>query len=118
LPKISPRNLRMTGRSLRPEWKEVEVINEDRTLNNKDNNMLSRGENIMSSEEIMLTQILFLALEVEEEAEAKSSHATHVGRMGIKHLTVQIRRQIKEKLASSRHKGELLKQKTQKVEGR
>jgi hypothetical protein len=103
----------MTGRSLKPEQKEVEVLNEDNTLNNKDNNMLSRGDSIMSSEEIMLTQILFLAPEVEEEAEAESSHATHVGRMGIKQLTVQ----IKEKLTSSRHKSKLLKQKTQKVEG-
>ena len=95
----------------------MEVLNEDSTLNSKDNNMLSRGDSIRSSEEIMLTQILFLTPEVEEEAETKSSHTTHLGRMGIKQLTVQIGRQIKENLTSLRHKSELLKQKTQKVEG-
>jgi hypothetical protein len=63
----------MTGRSLRPERKEVEVLSKDSTLNNKDNNMLSKGDSIMSSEEIMLMQILFLAPEVAEEAEAKSA---------------------------------------------
>jgi hypothetical protein len=35
LPKISSRNLRMTGRSLRPERKEVEVLSEASTLNSE-----------------------------------------------------------------------------------
>ena len=50
--------------------KEVEPHNED-------NNMLNRGDNIMNNEEIMLTPILFLVLEVEEE-ERWSHHVLHM----------------------------------------
>jgi hypothetical protein len=36
----------------------------------------------------MLTKILFLIPEVEEEAEVELSHVSHVGRMGTGHLSV------------------------------
>jgi hypothetical protein len=55
----------------------------------------------------------FLVPEVEEEAEVESSHASHVERMGTSHLTVHIRRRMEEKLTSLRHRGEMLKQKTE-----
>ena len=48
----------------------------------------------------------------------ESSHATHVGKMDTRQLTVQIGRRMEEKLTSPRHIGEMLKQKTQKTEGR
>jgi hypothetical protein len=64
-----------------------------------------------------LTQTHFLVPEVEEEAEVESSHVTHAGKMDIRQLIVQIGRQIKDKLTLMRHKGELLKQRTQKMEG-
>jgi hypothetical protein len=54
--------------------------------------MLNRGDNIMSREEIMLMQTLFLVPEVEEEAEVESSHVSHVERMDTRQLTVQIKK--------------------------
>jgi hypothetical protein len=78
--------------------------------------MLSRGDNIMSSEEIMLMQTLFLVLEVGEEAEVESSHVSRVERMDIKQLTIQIGKRTEENLTSLRHRGEMLKQKAQKAE--
>jgi hypothetical protein len=99
----------MTGRSLRQEWKEVEVISEASTLNIKGNRQ-NRVED-------MLITVLFLVPEVEEEAEEESSHATYVERMGTKQLTIQTEKKMEEKLTSPRHKGELLKKKTQKTEG-
>jgi hypothetical protein len=48
----------------------------------------------------------------------ESSHATHVERMDISQLTVQIGRRMEEKLTSPRHRGEMLRQKMQKTEGR
>jgi hypothetical protein len=50
---INTRSPRRNGRNLRVKLREVEP-------HSKDNNMLSREDNIMSSEEIMLTQTLFL----------------------------------------------------------
>jgi hypothetical protein len=59
----------------------------------------------------------FLVPEVEEEAEVESSHASRVERMDTRQLNVQIGRRMEENLTSSRHRGEMLKQKTQKTEG-
>jgi hypothetical protein len=70
----------MTGRSLRPEWKEVEVLSEVWMLNNK-------GSRQNRAEDTLII-ILFLVPEVEEEEEEESSRATHVGKMDIKKLTV------------------------------
>jgi hypothetical protein len=83
----------------------------------KDNNMLSKEDIIMSREEIMLMQTLFLVLEVEEGAEEESSHAIHVEKMDIKPLTVQTGKRTEEKLTSLKHRGVMLKTKTQKQEG-
>jgi hypothetical protein len=58
---ISPRRI---GRNLRVKLKEVEPHSEDI-------NMLSKGDSIMSKEEIMLMQTLFLVPEVREEAEVE-----------------------------------------------
>ena len=109
LPKIGSRNPRTTRKSLRLEWKEVEVHSEARMLN-------SEGSRQNRAEDT-LTITHFLVPEVEEEAEVESSHASHVEIMDTRQLTVQIERKIEEKLTSSRHRGELLKQKTQKTEG-
>jgi hypothetical protein len=111
LPRINTRSPRRNGRDLRVRLKEVEPHSED-------NNMLSRGDRIMSREEIMLTQILFLVLEVEEEAEVESSHATRVERMDTRQLTIQIGRRIVEKLTSPRRRGVMWRMKTHKVGGR
>jgi hypothetical protein len=107
--KIDSRNLRTTGRSLRREQKEVEVHSEVSTLN-------SEGSRQNKAEDT-LTRTHFLVPEVEEEAEEESSHVTHVGKMDTRQLTVQIGRQIKEKLTSPKHRGEMLRKKTQKTEG-
>jgi hypothetical protein len=109
LPRINSRSPRRTGRDLRVKLKEVEPHSEGHMLNREGSKMIS--------EEIMLMQTLFLVLEVEVEEEEESSHATHVGRMGTKQLIVQIERRMEEKLTSPRHRGEMLKQKTQKTEG-
>jgi len=101
LPKTGFRNPKITGRSLRPEWKEVEVLSKASTLSSE----CSRKNKV----EDTLMLILFLVPEVEEEAEEESSHVTHVGRMDIRQLIVQIGRKMEEKLTSSRHRGELLK---------
>jgi hypothetical protein len=100
----------MTGRSLRQEHKEVEVHSEASTLNNEGSRQ-NRAED---------TPIIthFLVPEVEEEAEVESSHDSRVERMDIMQLTVQIGRRMEEKLTSPRHRGEMLKRKTQKMEGR
>ena len=74
----------MTGRSLRPEWKEVEVLSEASMLSNE----CSRQNRV----EDTLMLILFLVPEAEEEAEEESSHVTHVGKMDIRQLTVHIGR--------------------------
>jgi hypothetical protein len=66
----------------------------------------------------MLIIIYFLVPEVEEEVEVESSHASRVERMDTRQLTVQIGRRMEEKFTSPRHKREMLKQKTQKTEGR
>ena len=47
----------------------------------------------------------------------ESSHASCVERMDTRKLTVQIGRRMEEKLTSPRHRGELLRQKMQKMEG-
>jgi hypothetical protein len=80
--------------------------------------MLSRGDSIMNSEEIMLMQTLFLVPEVGEEAEVESSHVSHVERMDIKQLTVQTGKRMEEKLTSLKRRGVMLRMKTRKVEGR
>ena len=84
---------------------------------NEDNNTLSRGDSIMKKEGIMLMQTLFLVPEVGEEAEVESSHVSHVERMDIKQLTVQTGKRMEEKLTSLKHRGMMLRMKTQKVEG-
>jgi hypothetical protein len=45
------------------------------------------------------------------------SHASRVGRMDTRQLTIQIGRKMEEKLTLLKHKGGMLKQKTQKTEG-
>jgi hypothetical protein len=104
---ISPRR---NGRNLRVRLREVVPHRKDHTLN--------KEGSIMSRREIMLTKILFLVLEVEEEAEVELSHVSHVGRMGTGHLSVQRKRRISEKLTSQKRRGGMLREKTQKVKGR
>jgi hypothetical protein len=81
--------------------KEVEPHKEGHTLNRKGN--------IMSREDIMLTQTLFLVLEVEEEEEVESSHVSHVEKMGIGHSSVQRKRRTLEKLTSPKHRSRMLR---------
>jgi hypothetical protein len=64
LPRIKTRSLRKNGRSLKLELREVEVHSDGR-------NMMNREANIPSREEIMLTTTLFLVLEAEEEEEVE-----------------------------------------------
>ena len=111
MPRRNIRSPRRNGRNLRVKLKEVEPHSED-------NNMLSRGDSIMNSEEIMLMQTLFLVPEVGEEAEVESSHVSHVERMDIKQLTVQTGKRMEEKLTSLKRRGVMLRMKTRKVEGR
>jgi hypothetical protein len=111
LPKINIRSPRRNGRNLRVKLRKVEPHSED-------NNMLSREDNIMSSEEIMLTQKLFLIPEVGEEVEVESSHVSHVERMDTRQLIVHIGKMMEEKLTSLKRKDMMLRMKTQKVEGR
>jgi hypothetical protein len=63
LPKIDIRSPRKTRRNLRIIQRKVEVHSEG--------SMLNREDNILSSEDIMLTKTLFLILEVEEEEEVE-----------------------------------------------
>jgi hypothetical protein len=86
----------------------VEVHSKASTLNNEGS--------IQNRVEDTLIITHFLIPEVEEEVEVESSHASRVERMGTSHLTVQIRRRMEEKLTSPRHRGKMLKQKTQKTE--
>jgi hypothetical protein len=109
LPKIGSRNPRTTRKSLRLEHKEVEVHNEASTLNNEGS--------IQNRVEDTLIITHFFIPEVEEEAEVESLHASRVERMDTRQLTIQIGRRMEDKLTSSRHRGEMLKQKTQKTEG-
>ena len=102
--KIGSRNPRTTGRSLRLEQKEVEVHSEASTLNNE-------GSRQNKAEDMLITTH-FLVPEVEKEAEVESSHASRVERMDIKQLTIQIGKRTEEKLTSSKHGGEMLRQKT------
>jgi hypothetical protein len=88
----------------------VEFHSEAITLNSEGNRQ-NRAEDTL-----IITH--FLVPEVEEEVEVESSHASHVERMDTRQLTVQIGRRMEEKLTSLRHRGEMLKQKTQKMEGR
>jgi hypothetical protein len=82
----------------------VEVHSEANTLNNKGSRQ-NRAEDT-------LTITHFLLPEVEEEVEVESSHATHVGKMDTRQLTVQIGRRMDKNLTSPRHRGKMLKQKT------
>jgi hypothetical protein len=100
----------MTGKSLRLEQKEVEVHSKESTLN-------SEGSRKNRAEDTLIITP-FLVPEVGEEAEVESSHATHVEKMDTKQLIVQIGKRMEEKLTSPRHRGEMLRQKTQKTEGR
>jgi hypothetical protein len=61
LPRISSRSSRRNGRNLRVKLREVEP--------HRGIHMLSREDNKMINEEIMLMQTLFLILEVEVEEE-------------------------------------------------
>ena len=87
----------------------MEVHSEASTLNNK-----GRRQN---KTEDTLTRTHFLVPEVEEEVEVESSHASCVERMDTRKLIVQIGRRMEENLTSSRQRGEMLRQKTQKTEG-
>jgi hypothetical protein len=91
----------MTGKSLRQEPTEVEVLSEASTLNSECSRQNRAGDTLML--------ILFLVPKVGEEVEEESSHATQVAKMDTKQLIVQIGRKMEEKLTSSRHRGELLK---------
>jgi hypothetical protein len=82
------------------EWKKPQGKIERGGTSQRGQHMLSREDNIMSSEDIMLMQTLFLVPEVEEEAEVDLSHASHVGRMGTSHSSVQKKRRTSEKLTS------------------
>jgi hypothetical protein len=108
LPRTNTRIPRRNGRDLRLELREVEPHSEG--------NMINREDNILSREEIMLITTLFLILEVEEEEEVESLHASHVVRMGTSLTSVQIKRRNLEKLTSPKHRGGMLRQKTLKVE--
>jgi len=79
--------------------------------------MLIQEDSKMISGEIMLMQTLFLILEVEVEEEVELSHVLHEGRMDTSHLSVQRRKKIVEKLTSQKHRGVMLRIKTQEVEG-
>ena len=81
MPKKELRSPRRNGRNLRVRLKEVEP-------HSKNNNMLSRGDSNLISEEIMLMQTLFLVPEVGKEAEEESSHVSHVERMDTNPLIV------------------------------
>ena len=61
MPRRNIRSPRRNGRNLRVKLKKVEPHSEGHILN-REGSIMSRGE-------IMLTQTLFLAPEVEEEAE-------------------------------------------------
>jgi hypothetical protein len=63
LPRINTRIPRRNGRNLRVRLREVEP--------HRDNHMLNREGNILSRVEDMLTTILFLIPEVEEEEEVE-----------------------------------------------
>jgi hypothetical protein len=63
LPKKELRNTRRSGINLREKLKEVEPHSES--------HMLNREGNIQSRAQDMLTQTIFLVLEVEEEAEVE-----------------------------------------------
>jgi hypothetical protein len=92
LPRRNSRSPRRNGRNLRVRSREVVPRKKDHTLN--------REGRIMSRREIMLMQILFLVLEVEEEAEVELSHVSHVGRMGTGHLSFQRKKRTSKKLTS------------------
>jgi hypothetical protein len=64
LPKINTRSPRTTGKILRIELRQVGPYCEG-------NHMLNREGSIMSREEIMMTTVLCLILEVEEEEEVE-----------------------------------------------
>jgi hypothetical protein len=104
LPKINIRSPRRNGRNLRVRLREVEPHRKGHTLN--------REGSIMNREEIMLTQTLFLIPEVKEEEEVESSHASHAGRMGTGHSSVQRKRRTLEKLTSPKRRSRMLRPKT------
>jgi hypothetical protein len=110
LPKINIRSLRRNGRNFRVKLKEVEPQSEG--------NMLNRENNILNRKEGMLIIICFLVLEVEEEEEVESSHASHVERMGTSLMSVQRKGRTLEKLTSLRHSDEMLTWKMLRAKGR
>ena len=63
MPRKNIRSPRRTGRNLRLELREVEPYSEGNMLNNEGI--------ILSREEVMMTTILFLVLEAEEEEEVE-----------------------------------------------
>jgi hypothetical protein len=73
LPRINLGSPRRSGRNLRVKLKEVEPHNGDHILN-REGSIQSRAEDILMT-------IFFLVLEVEEEEEVDSSHASYVERM-------------------------------------
>jgi hypothetical protein len=110
LPRINIRSLRRNGRNLRVKLREVGPHRGGHTSNRKGS--------IQSRAEDMLTTTLFLVLEVKEEEEVESSHASHVERMGTSHMSVQRKRRTSGKLTSQRRRGGMLRPKTQKAEDR
>jgi hypothetical protein len=64
LPRTNIRSPKRNGRNLRLKQREVEPHSEG-------SNMLNKEGSILSREETMLTIILFLVLEVEEEEEVE-----------------------------------------------
>jgi hypothetical protein len=107
LPKTNTRSPRRNGRNLRVKLREVEPHSEGHTLN--------REGSIQSRAEDMLTTTLFLVPKVEEEEGVDLSHASHVERMGTSLTSVQRKRRTLGKLTSPKHRGGMLRQKTQKV---
>jgi hypothetical protein len=89
----------------------VEVHSKASTLNNE-GNIQNRVEDTL-----IITHFLVLGVEEEVEVEVELSHASRVERMDTSHFTVQIRRRMEEKLTSPRHRGDMMKQKTQKMKG-
>jgi hypothetical protein len=109
LPRINTRSPRRNGRNLRLGQREMEPHSKGH-MSNKEGSIQSRVED-------MLTKILFLVPEVEEEEEVESSHDSHAGRMGTNLMSVQRKRRTLEKLTSPRRRGGMLRPKMLREEG-